>query len=77
MATSQDPRHVKDNSTGDSEMSKKERKIEENTERLHQGMDGNGISRFPEGSGRQGRVERYCCHVVCGSPTTSVVKGLI
>ena len=39
-------------------------------------MDGNGVSRFPEGSGRQGRVERYCCNVICGAPTTSKVKGL-
>ena len=39
-------------------------------------MDGNGVCRFPEGSGRQGRVERYCCNVICGSLTTSEVKGL-
>ena len=39
-------------------------------------MDGNGVWRFPEGSGRQGRVERYCCNVICGVPTTSKVKGL-
>ena len=39
-------------------------------------MDGNGVWRFPEGSGRQGRVERYCCNVICGAPTTSEVKGL-
>ena len=38
-------------------------------------MDGNGVWRFPEGSGRQGRVERYCCNVICGAPTTSEVKG--
>ena len=23
-----------------------------------------------------GRVERYCCNVICGAPTTSKVKGL-
>ena len=31
--------------------------------------DGNGREwgwRFPEGSGRQGRMERYCCNVICG-----------
>ena len=39
-------------------------------------MDKNGVWRFPEGSGRQGRVERYCCKVICGAPTTSEVKGL-
>ena len=39
-------------------------------------MDGNGVWRFPEGSGRQGRMETYCCNVICGAPTTSNVKGL-
>ena len=38
--------------------------------------DVNGVWRFPEGSGRQGMVERYCCNVICGAPTTSEVKGL-
>ena len=37
-------------------------------------MDRNGVWRVPEGSGRQGRVERYCCHVICGAPMTSKVK---
>ena len=68
--------HGEDNSTGDSERSKKERKTEEKMGRQHQGMDGNGVWRFPEGSGRQGRVERYCCNVIRGAPTTSEVKGL-
>ena len=36
----------------------------------------NGVWRFPEGSGRQGRMERYCCNVIYGAPTTSEVKGL-
>ena len=26
--------------------------------------------------GKGGRVERYCCNVICGAPTTSEVKGL-
>ena len=69
-------RHGEDNSAGDSERSKKERKSSEEMERKHQGMDGNWVWRFPEGSGRQGRVERYCCNVICGAPTTSKVKGL-
>ena len=42
----------------------------------HQGMDRNRVWRFPEGSGRQRRVERYYCNVICGAPTTSNVKGL-
>ena len=39
-------------------------------------MNGNGIWRFPEGSGRQERVEGYCCSVICGAPTTPEVKEL-
>ena len=39
-------------------------------------MDGKGVLRFPEGSGRQGRVERYWCNVIRGAPTTSEIKGL-
>ena len=39
-------------------------------------MDGNGVCGFPEGSGRQGRVERYRCNVICGAPTNFKVKGL-
>ena len=60
--------HGEDNSAWDSEMSKKERKTEEE-------MDRNGVWRFPEGSGKQRTVERYCCKE-CGAPTTSDVKGL-
>ena len=44
--------------------------------RKHEGMGGNKVWRFLEGSGRQGRVERYCCNVICGATTTSKVKGL-
>ena len=38
--------------------------------------DRNGLWRFSEGSGRQWGVERYCCNVICGAPTTSEVQGL-
>ena len=58
------------------ERRKMERKTEEEMGRLHPGMDGNGDWRFPGGSGRQGRMERYCCNVICGAPTTVKVKGL-
>ena len=37
---------------------------------------GMGVWRFPEGSRRQRRLERYCCNVICGAPMTSKVKGL-
>ena len=39
-------------------------------------MDGNRVLRFPEGSRRQGRMERYSCKVICGAPTTSKDKRL-
>ena len=68
--------HGEDNSAGNNERSKKERKTEEEMGRYHQGMDGNGVWRFPEGNGRQERVERNCCNVICAAPTTSKVKGL-
>ena len=67
--------HGENSSAGDSERSKKERKTEEEIP-VHQGMDRNGVWRFPEGSGRQGNVERYCCNVICGALTTDEVKGL-
>ena len=67
-------------SAGDSEKSKKERMTEEEMERKHLGMDRSLVWSFPEGSRRQGRVERYlyeltvtmpkgiCCNVICGAP---------
>ena len=57
------------------ERSNNERQTEEEMGRWHQEMDGNRVWRFPEGSGRQGRMERYCCNVISGAPTTSKVKG--
>ena len=39
--------------------------------------DGSGVWRFPEDSGRQGRVKRYCCNVICGAPTTSEYKASV
>ena len=68
--------HGEANSAGDSERSKKERKAEKEISREHQGMDGNGVWRFPEGSGRQGSVERYCCNAIFVASTISEVKGL-
>ena len=39
-------------------------------------MDRIGVWRFPEGSRRQGKVERYCCNVICGAQITVKVKGM-
>ena len=45
--------------------------------RSHQGIDRNRVWRFPEGSGRQGRVERYCCSVICDATTTEMMRDEI
>ena len=45
--------------------------------RQHQGMDTPGVRRVPEGSGEQGEVEKTGCKIICGAPTTLVVKGLM
>ena len=49
--------HGENNSAGDSERSKKERKTKEEMGRYHRRMDRNGVRRFPVGSRRQGNVE--------------------
>ena len=59
--------HCEDNSAGDSEKSKKERKTEE-----EMGIQYQRLSRI-EG---WGKVEMYCFNVICGAPTTVMVKGL-
>ena len=33
-------------------------------------------TRFPEGSGRQGKVERFCCNFICGALSTVKITGL-
>ena len=76
MATFQHHWHGENSSAGDSEMSKKERKTEEEIGGYHRGNDRNGVWRFHEGSGRQGKVERYCCIIICGAPTIAEDKEL-
>ena len=58
-----------------SERGKKTRQTEEKVERQHQGMDRPGVRRVPEGSGEQGKMEETGCEIICGAPTTLVVKG--
>ena len=60
-----------------SETEKKTRQTEEEVERQHQGMDRPGVCRVPEGSGEQGKMEKTGCKIICGTPTTLVVKGLM
>ena len=45
--------------------------------RQRQGMDRPGVRQVPEGSGEQGKMEKTGCRIICGAPTTLVVKGLM
>ena len=45
--------------------------------RQHQGMDRPGVRQVPEGSGEQGKMEKICCKIICGAPTTLAVKELM
>ena len=45
--------------------------------RQHQGMDRPRVRQVPEGSGEQGRMEKTGCKIICGTPTTLAVKGLM
>ena len=40
-------------------------------------MDRPGVWQVPEGSGEQGKMEKTGCKIICGVPTTLVVKGLM
>ena len=54
---------------------KKARQTEEEVGRQHQGMDRPGVRKVPEGGGEQGKMEESGCEIICGAPTTLVVKG--
>ena len=43
----------------------------------HQGMDRPGVRQIPEGSGKQGNMEKTGCKIICAAPTTLAVKGLM
>ena len=60
---------------GHSERGKKTRQIKEEVRRQHQGMDRPGVWQVPEGSGDQERMEEIGCKIICGAPTTLMVKG--
>ena len=38
-------------------------------------MDRPGVCQVPEGGGEQGKMEETGCKIICGAPTTLVVKG--
>ena len=54
---------------------KKTRQTEEEVGRQHQEMDTPGVCQVPEDSGEQGKMEETGCEVICGAPTTLMVKG--
>ena len=39
-------------------------------------MDRPGVPQVPEGSGEQGKMEKTGCKIICGAPTTLMVKGI-
>ena len=36
-----------------------------------------GVRQVPEGSGEEGKMEKTGCKIICGTPTTLAVKGLM
>ena len=40
-------------------------------------MDRPGVGRVSEGSGKQGKMEKTGCKIICGASTTLAVKGLM
>ena len=60
-----------------SERGKKTRQTEEEVGRQHQGMDRPEIWRVPEGSREQEKMENTGGKIICGAPTTLVVKELM
>ena len=61
--------------TRHSERGTKTRQTEEEVGRQHQGMDRPGVRHVPEGSEEQGKMEETGGEIICGAPTTLVVKG--
>ena len=56
---------------------KKTRRTKEEVGRQHQGKDRPAVRQVPEGSGKQGKMEKTGCKIICGTPTTLVVEELM
>ena len=54
--------------TKHSERGKKTKQTEEEVGRQHKGMDRPGVPQVPEGSGKQGKMEKTGCEIICGAP---------
>ena len=52
---------------------KKTRQTEKEVGRQHQGMDRPGVRQVPKGSGKQRKMEKTGCEIICGAPTTPAV----
>ena len=75
MVTSQDHQARRRQFCRGDGRSKKAREIEQEIGRQHQRIDRTGVWRFPDGNGRQGKLERYCCNFICGAPKIEKFKG--
>ena len=58
-----------------SERGKKTRQTEKEVGRQYLGIDRPGVRQVPEGSGERGKMEETECEIICGAPTTLIVKG--
>ena len=56
---------------------KQTRQTEEEVGRQHQGTDGPGVRKIPEGGREQRKTEETGCEITCGAPMTFAVKGWI
>ena len=57
------------------ERGEKTRQTEEKVGRQQQGMGWLGVHQVPAGSGEQRKMAKTGCEIICGAPTTLVVKG--
>ena len=58
-----------------SERGQKTRRTKEEVGRQHQGMDRPGVRQVSKCVGKQGKMEKTGCEIICGAPTTLAVKG--
>ena len=52
-----------------------EDKAEDDVGRQRQGTDRPGVRQVPESSGEQGKMEENGWEIICGAPTTLMIKG--
>ena len=60
-----------------SKRGKKTRQTQKEVGRQQQGMDRPVVRQVPEGSGEQGKIEKIGFKIICGTPTTLAIKGLM